>query len=793
MNGGLFECLDRLVDDKESKKNIEVFTDGFSREPHWMAFIPNMLFWQQDDGIHEGLIHLLNRYNFTVEENSPTDVQVALDPELLGKVFENLLGTYNPETSETARKDSGSFYTPREIVSFMTDESIKDYLSKNIKSITNDELNLLFDDNIESFENPTKTEIVASLKKMKVLDPACGSGAFPMGALQRIVHLIRKCGGVSSEQSALYALKLELIEKCLYGIDIQPIAVQICKLRFFISLICEQEKTDSIKDNYGFNPLPNLETKFVAANSLIGIAKKKDETGELFVNPEIQKTKNELQTERHNHFNAPTAEAKAECRMKDKQLREKLSKLLQEDKMYDYEDAKQLAAWNPYDQNAVSSFFDAEWMFNIKDGFDIVIGNPPYIQLQKDNGKLASSYENQGFKCFAKTGDVYCLFYEKGFNLLKENGNLYFITSNKWMRAGYGEKLRAFFANNVNPKTLVDFSGVKVFKSATVDTNILMFEKGKNRGKTRSCIANIAKDGLSNLGDFVQQNSCETNFGASESWVILSPIEQSIKRKIEKIGTPLKEWNINIYRGVLTGFNDAFIISGEKRQEILNNCKSKEERVRTADLIRPILRGRDIKRYEYSFADLYLINTHNGIKENGKVKIPRVEIKDYPAIKKHLDKYWDKISTRADKGDTPYNLRNCAYMDEFNKPKIVWASVGATEYSYVPEGYFLLDTNYFMTSSVPLDLLAFLNSSLIVWWINSEDTQLGNGGAWRHYKYNLEKLCIPRNYKSLDKYVKKILNAKDSIDKENIEKINKTVYELYGLTKEEINFIEHLN
>ncbi|MBD5407403.1 MAG: N-6 DNA methylase [Treponema sp.] len=772
LNGGLFECLDRLVDDKEGKKNVEVFTDGFSREPHWMAFIPNMLFWQQDDGKHEGLIHLLNRYNFTVEENSPTDIQVALDPELLGKVFENLLGTYNPETSETARKDSGSFYTPREIVSFMTDESIKDYLYKNVKSITNDELNLLFDDSVESFENSTKMEVVASLKKMKVLDPACGSGAFPMGALQRIIHLIRKCGGVSSEQSALYALKLELIEKCLYGIDIQPIAVQICKLRFFISLICEQEKTDSIKDNYGFNPLPNLETKFVAANSLIGITKRKDETGELFANPEIQKTKNELQTERHNHFGAPTAEAKAECRKKDKQLREKLSKLLQEDKMYDNEDAKQLAAWNPYDQNAVSSFFDAEWMFNIKDGFDIVIGNPPYIQLQKDSGKLASLYEGQGFKSFAKTGDIYCLFYEKGCSLLNSNGRLCFITSNKWMRAGYGEKLRAFFANNVNPKILVDFAGVKVFESATVDTNILLFEKGKNEGKTQSCTTTtLTKYGLSNLSDFVQQNSSECAFSTSDSWVVLSPIERSIKQKIEKVGVPLKDWDINIYRGVLTGFNDAFIISEDKKNEILSNCLDENEKKRTAEIIRPILRGRDIKRYGYDWAGLYLINAHNGVKEKG---IARIDIeKNYPSIKAHLDSFWDKISNRTDKGDTPYNLRNCAYMDEFNKPKIVYPETTQGANFTIDNNRYIADKTCFILIGKNLKYLCSTLSSKLFEYAYKRifsSVELGADG-YQYNKHALVKLPV------------KLPNKNEFLTDDE-------VYQIYGLTDDEIAIVE---
>ena len=795
LNGGLFECLDKLVDDKDNKKNIEVFTDGFSREPNWMAFIPNNLFWQKEDGEHEGIIHLLSRYNFTVEENSPSDVQVALDPELLGKVFENLLGTYNPETSETARKDSGSFYTPREIVSFMVDESIKDYLSKTVKNLTSENIQILFNDNVECYNSDNKAEIVNALKSMKILDPACGSGAFPMGALQRIVHLIQKCNGVTSDKNSLYSLKLDLIEKCLYGVDIQPIAVQICKLRFFISLICEQDKTDSISDNYGFNPLPNLETKFVAANSLIGMERKSQ--NDLFSDPDgkIEKKKLEIQEKRHEHFKAPTAEAKAKCREDDRKLRAELANLLEQNKMFAPKDAEQLAEWNPYDQNAVSPFFDAEWMFNTAEGFDIVIGNPPYIQLQKDSGKLANLYEAQNYKSFAKTGDIYCLFYEKGCNLLNSTGRLCFITSNKWMRAGYGEKLRDYFAKNVNPKLLVDFAGVKVFESATVDTNILLFEKGKNEGKTLSCTTiALTKDGLSNLSDFVKQNSCDCSFTTKESWVILSPIEQSIKKKIESAGVPLKDWDISINYGIKTGFNDAFIISGEKREEILNNCKTKEERKKTDDLIRPILRGRDIKRYEYNFADLYLINTHNGVKDKN---IPRIDIKDYPAIKNHLDEYWDKISTRADKGDTPYNLRNCAYMDEFNKPKMLWSETMRVHkhsnerfprFSFDYNGFITDKTCFFAVGEKLEWIVCFLNSYVGQYLCSKYVSILDNGG-YLMQKIYIEKIPLPSvPDKMLDLCKSQIKKA----TKEKENEIDLKIYNIYGFNNEEIKYLKSI-
>ena len=285
-------------------------------------------------------------------------------------------------------------------------------------------------------------------------------------------------------------------------------------------------------------------------------------------------------------------------------------------------------------------------MFGVKEGFDVVIGNPPYIQLSSDHGKLGDLYKPCRYETFAKTGDIYCLFYERGWQLLKDNGHLCYITSNKWMRAGYGEATRKFFAEKTDPQLLIDFAGEKIFESATVDTNILLFEKSsQNRGKTSCCIG--TSDCRKDLSVFVEQSATICAFTSSDSWVILSPIEQSIKSKIEAVGTPLKDWGVNIYRGILTGCNEAFIIDEAKRAEILENCQDTAERERTEQIIRPILRGRDIKRYGYNWAELYLIATHNGYRT-----VPRIDIKDYPAVKKHLDEHWAEISKRSDKGDT---------------------------------------------------------------------------------------------------------------------------------------------
>ena len=787
LNGGLFECLDKTK--TLDGVNKAYYYDGFSRNPakfadgryRYRAVVPNILFFEPENG----LFSILGRYNFTIEENTPEEKQVALDPELLGKVFENLLGAYNPETKETARNQSGSFYTPREIVSYMVDESLIAYLGD-----TEFHRSLFASDfKPEQGKAAEYKEVAQKLKSVKAIDPACGSGAFPMGMLNRMIDILQKI----EPDGSTYEQKLTIIENCLYGSDIQSIAVQITKLRFFISLICDCEK-DPTKPNFGIPTLPNLETKFVAANSLIGI-KTAPTTLSLFGGNEIENTKNDLKEIRHKHFLAKTAKDKEVLRKKDGELRDRLVKLLEEHESFaeNPEDAKLLAAWNPYDQNTVSKFFDPDWMFGLSDQpFDIVIGNPPYIQLQNNGGELAELYADCNYKTYARTGDIYCLFYERGWQLLKEGGHLCYITSNKWMRAGYGEKTRAFLSGSTDPMLLIDFAGVKIFESATVDTNILLFSRGKNQHKTLCAVTNKQnKESVKNLSVFVRQEGTYCDFKGNDSWVILTPIEQSIKRKIEAVGTPLKDWDIQINYGIKTGYNEAFIITTAKRDEILSNCKTEDERERTAELIRPILRGRDIKRYGYDWANLWLINTHNGVKG----RIPRIDINDYPAVKAHLDQYWDKIRDRADQGDTPYNLRNCAYLEDFFRPKIVYGQFqDGAEYSFAEPGIFLSSNEYLLIvrEYSAKCLLAFLNSKVSEWLLSKITGNLGDN-AKIGQKSNFLKLSVAILSQDEQRFfegkVDELLSNPDS--QKNIETdIDKAIYRVYGLLIDEIQFIE---
>lgn len=793
LNGGLFECLDKTktIDGVEQAYNY----DGFSRndkkfaDGHYRnrAVIPNILFFEEE----KGLISILSRYNFTIEENSPEEQQVALDPELLGKVFENLLGAYNPETRETARKESGSFYTPREIVNYMVDESLIAYLGNTelVRSLFSADF---------SYDKTKVDEykvIADKLKTIKILDPACGSGAFPMGLLNRMIDILSH---IAPEENT-YDLKLSIIENCIYGSDIQSIAVQIAKLRFFISLICNCEK-DASQPNYGIPTLPNLETKFVAANSLIEkkSLKEGDHWGDLFVDEEIKDLKCALKKIRHEHFFAKTANRKSALRQKDNELRERMVQLLADGNNFVIDDAKQLAEWNPYDQNAVASFFDPEWMFGVSDGFDIVIGNPPFIQLQSNGGKLANLYVDCNYQTFARKGDIYCLFYERGHQLLKPNGHLCYITSNKWMRAAYGEKTRAFFVKHTNPMLLIDFAGVKIFESATVDTNILLFAKAANEHKTWCAVTNKQnKDSVKNLSVFVQQSGAVCEFSNSNSWVILSPIEQSIKRKIEAVGTPLKDWDINIYRGVLTGCNEAFIISTEKRDEILANCQTEDERKRTAELIRPILRGRDIKRYGYNWAGLYLIATFPS---------RHYDIEQYPTVKEYLLSFGierleqtgkehnvngERIKARKKTSNKWFETQDSiSYWEDFSKPKMLWKRVGSIlRFCYNDNEALGLDSTCFATGENIEFICCVLNSPM-GHYLLKDAPKTGTGDLLVSVQA-IEPIQIPQVGLETNSEFKKLLESLIKTDSPSNEKeISRKVFKLYDLSLEEQSYIE---
>lgn len=535
LNGGLFDCLD--------DKDHGMYYDGFSdRESvRNSLIIPDYLFFGEEVGKNidlsewygdkkkkkvsaRGIIDILKRYNFTVEENTPFDKEVSLDPELLGKVFENLLASYNPETQTTARKQTGSFYTPREIVQYMVDESLVAHLKRTVGEELEPQYRQLMqysDENVELTAEQRKS-IMLSLYNCKILDPACGSGAFPMGILQQMVHILNRIDPDNSQwkemmlQKALdetseayrnfssderkeliadiersfdesvnrpdYARKLYLIENCIYGVDIQPIAIQISKLRFFISLVVDQNTNVDPTDNFGIRPLPNLEAKFVAANTLIGLVKK---DVSLFDSAEIKAKENELKIAKHKIFGAKTVRTKRKYKNIVNDLRQEIANMLYENEAVGNDEARQLASWDMFDQNASSPFFDPEWMFNVKEGFDIVIGNPPYV-FTRDvdfSGEFKQYIENEYFSKISTTGkkskakqsgkiNLFAIFIMKGIMLNSIKGVLTYIIPNTILRTTTYDIIRKYILDNTSVNQIVDL-GSGVFEKVTASTVIM--------------------------------------------------------------------------------------------------------------------------------------------------------------------------------------------------------------------------------------------------------------------------------------------------------------------------------
>ena len=797
-----------------------------------------------DNGIFKDIFDTFDLYNFTVKEDEPLEKEVAVDPEMLGKVFENLL-------PENTRKGNGAFYTPREIVHYMCQESLINYLYNKLntkivklssekqaeqqslfkknkikqmvlteeifeENFSREDISFLIrkGDSIYSNSNVKETMpdsiinsasiIDEALSTIKVCDPAIGSGAFPVGMMNEIVRVRATLSKyIGKPDRAVYDLKRNAIEKSIYGVDIDPGAVEIAKLRFWLSLVVDEENTANIK------PLPNLDYKIMQGNSLITSYEGID-FDEIVANQPTEKqldlfaSKSEKITEKisqkqHEFLKTPYATKKREIKQEiedliielvktkfeEKAEKEGKSKDFYEEKIRNFAQNKGNRDFFPWQLFFADAFDNG--------GFDIVIGNPPYVQLQKFKGDpVQKLYKDAGFKVHDSNGDIYCLFYEKGIDILRKNGCLCYITSNKWMRAGYGEKLRTYFATKTNPIRLIDFGGVSVFETATVDVNILLVQKSQNLRNTMACTIESKMKRLNNLSVYISQNSIPQKFDSS-SWCILNPIEQSIKNKIESIGTPLKDWDININYGVKTGLNEAFIIDGAKKDELI----AKDPK--SAEIIRPILRGRDIQRYSYNFADKWLIATFPSRHYN---------IDEYPAIKEYLLSFDKRILEQSGEknidGIEGNNARkktcnkwfetqdSIAYWDDFNRQIISWQRITQKPTFCLTEPKMIvLDSMAFLSNigSQKYWLLAVLNSDLIYFWAKLNVHEYGDTGFRLSNQY-VEQITIPRiEEELLEKINNLIISQIKEFSNTNEGKIQKLIYQIYKISDEEIKII----
>ncbi len=907
---------------------------------------------QKDLPLLKYLFEFLRVYDFTttpkdIKDNQNKSESRLINPSVLGLVFEKLNGY-----------KEGSFYTPSFITSYMCKESIESIVLDKFNAIYQwdcENLKALREKIDRNFSNEKAKEYLNTLLTLRVCDPAVGSGHFLVSALNEMVRVAYELGLIASLyryelrlendeiiihtpedkvfkytiphsendphhqiQKELFELKKDIIENCLFGVDINPNSCEITKLRLWIELLKYSYYIfEEGKNTNNLETLPNIDINIKCGNSLISRFALKDkallkteknknleyyiaeykELVKIYKDPKILETltrpikdsnavrkyaKERLYQELAQNPNKdfkkalndriekikeafkltlepPQKELKFKKFLKEhlelygKSILEEANdnglelealalekKMAHEGLFHDYtpypklDKTDKVVGLEHFNRYVLTSYKDLqdeneryanslEWRFEFPEvlddegnflGFDCIIGNPPYIR-QEHIKDLKPLLQKQYQDFYNSTADIYTYFFALALNLLKEKGFSAFITSNKYARAKYGAKLREWLLKKTTLASYMELNTLKkVFESATVDTSIISFIKQPPLKESVFKYYEPTENDKENLKN-TPSLSMRQNALSTESFIFADTTLLDLRDKIEKNGTPLKDWGIQINYGIKTGCNEAFIIPTEKRDAILKNCddtqkdeRGMSERERTKELIKPILRGKDIKRYSYEWADLWVINTHNGYTSFSH-KIPPIDIEKYPATKAHLDSHYDAITTRSDQGDTPYHLRNCAYLEDFEKEKIVYGEIVQEPRFYLDNGecelggFYAEATSFILTGEHLRYLLGMLHSKLITFAFKTFYAGGGLGeSGYRYKKAFIERLPIPKitpkNQELAHKIialVDKILQSKEKDPKANTQGLEKEidalVYQLYNLTDEEIKTIEN--
>ncbi|MGA9350311.1 MAG: TaqI-like C-terminal specificity domain-containing protein [Anaerolineae bacterium] len=810
-----------------------------------------------NNAFHHAFDDLLECYNFTVREDTPLDVEVAIDPEMLGQIFENLV--LGLERGEDRRKATGSYYTPRVIVHFMCRQALKEYLATE-SGLDPTRLEALMD--IGPAEQLTPEE-VAALNEMitepearllrglvegaRVLDPAVGSGAFLVGMLYEMVALtklldVRLHGQARVQRRNYdYDLKRGFIERNLYGVDIQPEAVRICELRQWLSLMVDYER----RAGEAVPTLPNLSYRVRVGDSLIErLFGEPVQLDQLADDAVARQLIDRIQTEKQAYFKEPDLWEKQRrelrilgllCELAAKLVGAKRGAVLTQmsaqvppmgDEFLSKEHRKLKEAFEaelaryaglleqvkgvyervramqsgevPIEARDVDALrtqlglsflwrLDFAEVFADKGGFDVVIANPPYIRQERFSEQkplLKAAFPD----VYQGVADLYVYFYRRGLALARLGGVLTFISSNKFFRAGYGEALRTYLRDNTRLRTVIDFGDLPIFEATTYPCVLVVSNRRPGDGETRMQALNVSSMAtLEYLADAVQRDGWPQPQRSlhPDGWAFERPEVLTLLEKLRRSGTLLGEYvGGKFYRGIVTGLNEAFVIDQTTRDRLV------AEDPRNVEIIKPWLRGRDVKRWRVDWAGHYLIWAYRGI-----------AIENYPAVLEYLTVFKDRLAKRWEpsRGQCEwYELRPCDYYAEFEKPKIIWPDIAKQcEFAIDKVGAYL-DATAFIIPEKDYFLLAILNSSVTEWFIYHISSSIQQG-FFRFKRIYLSQLAIPdatlAQRAAIEALVRKLLDAKGQGPQvaEWERELNALVYELYGLTEGEIGVVEGLD
>ena len=714
LNGGLFQCED--VDDH--KDAVQIDNRAFDRI----------------------ITALFCGYNFTLTESEPLDVDVAVDPEMLGSIFEKLV---------TNRHDTGSYYTPKPIVSFMCREALKGYLSEQLPEASGDAIAKFVDEHDPSgVINPERA--LQALKSVRVCDPACGSGAYLLGMLHELLDL-RACLFTVKQVDAatVYERKLEIIQNNLYGVDSDQFAVNIARLRLWLSLVVDDTRNPiDDPDARDAVALPNLDFKIERGDSVICPNPQPTDLRKTIVD-EYVKAKEEYLLA-HNAQKHELYKTISDLRMEIALMDGRQTDEIRFDWSVDFAEI-----FNP--QN------------NRPGGFDIIVANPPYIRhrlIKPDKPALKGIYDD----LFCSEADLYVYFYLRAIQMLREGGMLSFISSNKWLKARYGEKLRKHVADNCTVTSITDFGDLPVFQNATAYAMIFIARKGEAHQSTVLTDVESLDDPYPNVHELTTRQGIqlpESAFAGS-NWTLADSTTADILEKMRKAGTPLGEYvNGKIYYGLLIGFNKAFIINSGKRQELIDADP------KSAEIINPLIVGKDVRKWRIVGEDNWIISTKVGIDMNR-----------YPAIMEHLQRWQPQLEKRQAKGDQWWELRSCKYYDEFDKPKIVHPDIcKEPRFTLADSGYYVECTAGFIASS-DLFLLGLLNSASVETYYRQICASIR--GGYLRFKHQYTKIlpvpcCSSIDMAVISGLVQKCLDARGECCEEWEREIDERVAALYGL------------